>query len=449
MIASLVTQHAETGHAPSVVPVATFSLFDRLGSWLGWLLLPALAVMQLFDMRAGLDGRPALVSCYLIGFGVLAVVSLPWLVRRLPRLGPSGRVLLGAFALLLLWALWSSWHTVLPRVFKPVVTITREYLVVPNLTALLTLLAGWGLAAAVNPADRIRVLRWAAIILVASTLVAGPRNMLAVDSNRLATGLGGAAVFHVVMLLCLAVAAGCWLTTRSRTDLVTAAGALACLLLTGSRAGLVTLALFLGLVVLSGVVQPELARRLRLPALVGTVVVLGILLALPSTRRMFQLDEVGRRDNLRTAMNVFTAPWNNQWTGIGSGRMWPWYYFETGHGGHLWKSLIQTGFGRGTSSAHSVYLEVLVELGLVGMVLLVIALGALVWRVVRLQRDGASAVDRLVGLALVASLVAFAFDTYLFKNFGLSLWWWFAAASCVGLAPQSVLPETPIQGDLA
>lgn len=431
-------------------------------------LLLALLVMQFVDLRAGLHGHPEKYSFFLMGFTALALFCLPWLVRVRDHTR-AGRVMLGSSLLLFCWALASAAHTVLPRLFLPHVLVSRDYLVLPLVTAVVTMLGAWGLAAAVPAWRRERLLQDASLLLAATTLLAGPRTMLANHSLRLGTGMGGAAIYHMVLLLALGILLRAALSGERR--LLSWAGVAVCtvgILLTGSRAGLLCLVAFVALVALLLALRGQ--ARLVAPLVGGLVVVLGLVLAfVPVARRLLQAGDMGRQANMETALRTWSSTTHYELFGIGSGRMWPWYIFETGHATIPWRGLIQTGFGRGTTNPHSVVLGVLTELGLVGIVLLLGLVGTLVVCFVLAWRRLASSERALAGqvgtapastgadgnplvrvaallplVALVASLPAFLFDFYLFKNYAISFWWWFVLACVVGLRGDDSSAADPV-----
>lgn len=426
----------------------------RAGEWLGWAVLPALVVMQFFDLRSGLHGHPEVYSFFLIGFTLVALCAAPQLLRR-GAMGTAGKVMLGSFGLLLAWALYSSLVTKLPRLFMPRVAIGRIYLVVPVLTAMATLLAAWGIAAGV-PVHRRTSLTWqASVVLAVTSLLAWPRNALANGTIRLATGMGGAAVYHVVLLLALGqllaaalapgrVPAALPMRWQRGVRPVSWTGAVVCavgMLLTSSRAALVCLACFVLLLCLLLAVRGR--ARLVAPLMGGLVVAMAlVMVAFPVARRLLQSDDAGRSVNLRTAVHVFRASGHNQLFGVGSGRMWPWYAFETGHAPIPWHGIIATGYGRGTTNPHSLVLGVMVELGLVGLALLLVLVGTLLWcavsrwrRVVEQSENSLSSLAPLLPLlAVVSTLPAFLFDYYLLKNFAISFWWWLVVALEAGVS---------------
>lgn len=415
-------------------PAGRPALVPRIAEWA---LALGLLVMQLVNLRIGLTGRPAIWSLFLIGFSALTLVTLPWLLRPTAR-SRGGNLALVSFLVLLAWALWSATRTPLPRMFRPQVAIERVYLVVPVVTAIVTTTAAWGLAAVFPPHRRQDVLWRAAAVVAVTTLVAGPRTMLATHSARLGTGMGGAAIYHVVLLLAGAVLLAGALRNQHRVWSLT--GSLLCLgglLVTGSRAGLFTLLVFL--VLLGAVFGARGRARLVLGLGVALSVVLLVLLAtVPTLRRLLQPGEQMRLANYRTALRAWQASGHDLVFGVGSGRMWPWYYFEASGAPIPWRGTTDTGFGRSLTNPHSLYLGVLAELGLVGAALLLVVVGVVLALAIGAVRRAVAGGDELslagavVPLALVASLVAFAVDHYLLKNFAVSFWWWLVLALSLG-----------------
>ena len=65
------------------------------------------------------------------------------------------------------------------------------------------------------------------------------------------------------------------------------------------------------------------------------------------------------------------------------------------------------------------------EQGLIGLTLLLVLAGIVCWAWWRAR----GVIERAIASGLVATLVGFAFDTYLTKNFPVSFIWWSALAS--------------------
>jgi O-antigen ligase len=98
--------------------------------------------------------------------------------------------------------------------------------------------------------------------------------------------------------------------------------------------------------------------------------------------------------------------------------------------------MVTTQWGPALNSAHSTFLQVLVELGLAGCLLLapviIVPVIVLVRRLApSLRRQTRPDPDVVPLVALVATIPAFLLDTYLLKNYGASLWWWLVALGCL------------------
>lgn len=94
----------------------------------------ALVLMQFFDMRSGVNGRPGVFSAYLIGFCLLSLLTVPFWVTRLRELTRTGWAMLLLGVLLFARALVSTLTGRMPRMLAPHLVLTRRFLVVPVLT---------------------------------------------------------------------------------------------------------------------------------------------------------------------------------------------------------------------------------------------------------------------------------------------------------------------------
>ncbi|WP_420176458.1 O-antigen ligase family protein [Luteococcus sp. OSA5] len=408
-----------------------------MGGWISWGVLPLVAVVVMFDLRLGLSGKPDPISARLVGFSLVALVCAPflWINRR--QVNRTGRVMLGSFSLLLGYALVSSLLTERPFIQK--ILVPRRYLVVPVIEAGVTMLAAWALALAMPRARRRAMLWWAAWVLLVTSLAEWPGMAVAMDSPRLATGMGGAAVVHQAFLLSGGLFLGSHLAGhRRRASLAGVLLSVALLVATGSRAGL-------GCLVLAGIIFllwsfPRGLGRGVGRVLAGAAVALALLVALvPSLQRVLVLGDDMRAMNLRTAWDVFTSSPQNLLLGVGSGHLWPWMAFETGHLKIAWRGKVISGFGEHLTSAHSTFAAVAVELGLVGLALFLVLCAALVLRLRReWQHMGTPQADPwafCLSVCVVAALAASLLDTYLLKSFGIALWWWLLVAGVLGTTP--------------
>ena len=145
-----------------------------------------------------------------------------------------------------------------------------------------------------------------------------------------------------------------------------------------------------------------------------------------------------RLQNMATAWTLFSDQWMHVLFGIGSGRLWPWYAFDARFLLVPHRGRVGTSEGAILTNPHSVPLGVLVELGLIGLVLLAALCIVPMVRLVRGwgSRDGIGTVPDGLALALVAGFAAFVFDYYLFKNFGVSFWWWVCYTAVFAVRPQ-------------
>lgn len=397
---------------------------------MGWLLLPIVAVMEFFDLRRGLDGQPALVSAYLVGFCLLTLLCLPWLPGHLRRMRAEVRWMVVAFLVMMGWALATA--LVLEPPVAQRIQVSRGVLVVPVLTAVLTMLAALSFSAVIR-----RVHLWSTgwVVLVCS-VANWPRAVRVHNSSRISTGMGGAAIYHVVLLTTLAIFLGCAVAGYRRVASTCGAAVAALLIVAvGSRAGLGCLVLFAALLAVWAL-QQGLGKWVGRVAVVAAAV-LGLLVAfVPWLQRLMLLSEPRRQQNLTLALEVWRESAHNVVLGVGSGQLWPWYALDIKMIPAPGGLMIKTQWGLVLNSPHSTYLAVLVELGLVGFAVLLAFLAMLVVTMLRLWKGG-SALALMTAMALVASLGAFLFDTYLLKNFGVSFWWWLVLFAAVASPAES------------
>lgn len=427
----------------------------------GWALLPALLVMQFFDLRRGLVGPDWTWSAFLVGYALIVVVGLPLAWRHLRDLPRPAWLGLAAFTALLLYAtvsvLVSGESLVTSRTTAEVVppdTWTApplRFRLVPLLTAWLTMAAAVVSVMVIPAAQRLSRLWWAGWLLVLTSLVAWPRAVLVHDSPRLATGMGGSATIHLVFLLCAGLFLGAaWQGHRPRWSLVGAAAAAGCLLLTGSRSGLLCLATFVVLVLVW--LGRRISTRLAGAALAAIVVAgAAVITLVPAARHIIVFGDDLRATNLATAWQVFTSDPLTTLVGFGSGRLWPWYAFDARWWAVPWRGQVHTSAGDVLTNPHSVLLGVGVELGVVGLVLVAVLVAVVLARLVSRWRhrsgQGAGTMADGLVLGLVAGFVAWAFDFYLFKNYAVSYWWWVCftavfALPAVGAAAASHSADT-------
>ena len=419
-----------------------------IGSLTSWGLLALVVVETFADLRHGPTSPPWIVSSYLVVDALVILVCGPALWLRRHDFGRAGRWILGGALGLMVWAIVSASVCPLPDLgLEPV---GRPLLVMAPVTAVATLLAGLSVAAGLTASSSRRVvierLWWPAAAMTCASYLQWPRAMRVHGSTRLATGMGGSAVLHVALLLaCGVLVAAAVAGYRRVASGILAAGAIVAIILTGSRSGLACATLF----VLGCAIGSVVWRRSRVVSWAGhrrmvwggltalAVVVVGMVILVPGLRRMLNPSDPMRSRTLRTGIEVWSSDLNHVFFGLGSGRLWPWYLYDSHARREPWRGLMTTQWGPTLSSAHSTVLAVLVELGLLGLVLLLPVLLVPVVELVRRLLDGTCPPAEVVlRWAVVATLPAFLLDTYLVKNFGVSMWWWVVVLSTVAWADQ-------------
>lgn len=438
--------------------------YAELQRLVGWGLPLALVLMQFFDLRRALVGELWIWSTFLLGFALVTLICATLIAGRWRELTGAGRVMLAAMTALFGYALLTAVVTARPYITArttPQATppdtwtsVPQIMRTVPLITAVLTMTAAVLLVWVIPAAQRLSRLWLAAWTIVLTSLVAWPRAIAVHGSPRLATGMGGSATLHLVLLLCLGLFVGSfWQGHRRLASAIGAALSLLLLLFTGSRAGALCLAAFIALVVLwwLGRVSTRLVGGL---AALGAVL-LGLGYAfVPQLRRMVHFGDELRAANLESALTIWTLGWRQVVFGAGSGRVWPWYAFDARFFVAPWRAQVSSPFGTLLTNPHSVALGVLVELGLLGTALLLLALLVPVvvavrrwrsWRATRASSPMRFGAQTGALLAVCAGLVAFGFDHYLFKNFAVSFWWWAVVAFAVLLPSEPRLSESSSQ----
>ncbi|MBK7820127.1 MAG: O-antigen ligase family protein [Tessaracoccus sp.] len=407
--------------------------FRTLGNRVSWLVVPYVAVAQFATLGTPIVKLvyPAVGITWLtyetVALLLLAGISVPWLLRRRRELDRAAGVAMLAFTALILYAVVSA--IVRP---DPHVQINEEhwdvptpFLVAPLVTAWLAMVAGVGLVLAAERSRRLRVLTVAAAAAIVCAFAAWPIHAAATRSIRFSTGQGGAAVVHVMLLLVAAVGVACLLRAADRRTqafcAVLVAGALIGIVATQSRGALITLGVWLVLLLL-GRVTGSIGMRRWWPLVVGAGVVAVVAPLIPGASRVLSLADPQRLSNLEVSLKLWLADPATVVFGTGPGGVWPWHFFESMkvHPKHY-----ETSMGSVLGTPHSTPLAALVELGVVGAILLAAVLVA-----VALLAFGARTPSArwAVAAALLATLVAFLFDTYLLRNFGIAVWWWAAVA---------------------
>lgn len=266
-----------------------------------------------------------------------------------------------------------------------------------------------------------------------------------IHGARLYSGLGGAAVMSVPLLIATAILLAGLRTAERRRWLWGTGVAVGVVMIvqTGSRAGLVTLVAYAALVLFDLLRSGRNRRRTVLVAVGVAAVTAVTLVSRPELHRLLLFSDPWRERNLFSAMSALTSSWWAPLIGQGHGSLWPWFFTESGQIPFSHGNMASTPWGLLLPAPHSVYLWALVELGIVGLGLVLVVVGALLWSWWKAAPDSPR---RVLLAALVASLFSFATDTFLVSNFPASMLWWyllFVGTSCISGTAQQPPAQAP------
>ena len=194
-----------------------------------------------------------------------------------------------------------------------------------------------------------------------------------------------------------------------------------------SRAGWI-----LGLVVLVAAIQLRWRwRARRVLVLGGAVAVLGVGQLMRMRGQSFFIDSA-RTDNAAVGLEAWASSPLSAVFGHGSMQVWPWLASERAWARADVSGSMQheTPWGTVLYHAHSTYLGVLVEQGLVGLLALLVVLALVARRCVVEIRGGGDLA--LVAVAVLLALPAMVVELYIFRGFVSAFLWW-AAAIAVGV----------------
>ena len=421
------------------------SLGSRLSVLFGWAALAVIAVASLFNAQEVVIDEPVALTAWLLGATpalVVGLVLLPWAAGR-RDLWRGSRFLVAAFGALLVWSAIR-----IPGVERCLDRRDGELISscfpdwvswVPLAQAAVTAALAWVFVASIPRAQLTRWMAGLAAVILGMSVVALVRALLDPRGfNRLGSGLGGAAVLAVALVIATALLAGRFLEDHRRW--LSGVGVVVGLVLiatTFSRAGYGVAALTVVAVLVAG-----RGGRRRLSGgwaltIGGGLLVVGAVIAVffrDHVGRMLSLGDPGRAANTATALNFWTDDPLRVLFGSGVGRLWPWFAVDADL---VWAP--ETGMmgskgidGELLVNPHSTFLGVLVELGLVGFVLLLLALGGVL--VAAWTSRGKSPAN-LGLIAAAVCVVAFLLDYYLLRNPGVSFVWWCAVFA--GLAARA------------
>ncbi|MEK4243331.1 hypothetical protein NYE39_15175 [Janibacter sp. FSL W8-0316] len=309
--------------------------------------------------------------------------------------------------------------------------------------ATLALLTAWAWARAVEPEERQQALVLVLGAAALGTVLAAWVVPLVIDQSlgwRPGLPIGGASNNAVGLTLVLAGAlTGRRLWPEQRWLWLGAALVTALLIVQSlSRAGWV-----LALVVAVVAIVRHRHWNLRWGGPVVLLVVAVVLGELTRRRGLSLLVDESRWHNAAVGVEAWSGSAGTVLFGLGPMRMWPWMELERGRPGEQFDGPLQYDgpWGAVLYHAHSTYLGLLVEYGIVGLVLLLVVLGLVVRRgVLEIRRGGRL---ELVAVAVLLALPAMLVETYLVRGFP-SAWLFWCAVLVVGAgfeAPSSHLNQ--------
>lgn len=408
--------------------------FLRTGNALAWCLVPVVGVMQLINLRRTVPGVGWLPLEGVLLVLVVAVTA-PWAWRRRREISRLGWLVVASFIALSTY----SAASVLTH-GRPVVHTSTDFSVplawtlAPPVLGLLTMVAGFCALLAAEAQVRPRILLMSGVALLVAGIAAWPRQAAVHRSWRFATAMAGSATIHVALLLVAGIGLATWMAGRSRVWGLGVFGvAVTAILATQSRAGLLALVAWVfTLLAIRG-----LRGRQRWLVGGGVLAIALSLVLIPGLSRALSFSDVKRATNLESALQLWGQDPMTVVFGTGAGQVWPWLAFDTGRIPAPGSGMVPSAAGDLLLSPHSTALAILVELGLVGASLGLLGLGGVCGLLYVSRRDP----YRLPVIAAVFScLVAFLFDTYLVKNFGISFLWWVAVAMCAATALPGPVP---------
>ena len=408
-----------------VQPRVETEQFRLRGNRIAWAFVPYVAFCQAVQLAFPVPGM-RWVTFEFFALILIVGVTAPWWTRRWRELPPTTLITAGAFLTLVAYGLVSLFLHPPPVVRAPGGGVMpRYYEVVPLLSAALTVVAGFGVVLTAERHLRLRILTVAGAAAVAVSYLGWPFQSAYRGYVRLATGQGGAAIIHVMFLLIMSLGLAQFVRgSRPRLGIAIVVGGLGALIATQSRGAFINVAAWVGLIVVGLLIShPRDAKRLW-PLGAAALAGLVALPFIPGIDRITDFWDPKRAKNIDNALELWGEQPIGQVFGLGPGSVWPWPAYESGlypmpEEGYA--GFQPSDMGNVLLTPHSTPLQFMVEFGIPGVILgAVMGIALLVgwWR-------ARTTLPRLiVASAVLACLVAFLVDTYLLRNFGISLWWW-------------------------
>ena len=254
--------------------------------------------------------------------------------------------------------------------------------------------------------------------------------------TRLAGALGGAAVIHVSILLVLSYFFHKFFHNKKHTiiNLIFVFLNLSFVVLTGSRAGLLSVILFVLLF---------LMLRINNKKMLGVVLFLSVVSVFIVTNfpmdRYSSLEITGRTMNLNVVTDYATQSPQALLLGNGYGTIFQWFAYGYGGLPTLKGNLVQTLFGSALYHAHSTFLEILGEMGLISLILF-LGIFIIVIKDFWITIKDKSLKNTML-LAVICTMPSFALDLYLLANWDVSFVWWLFVFSALSIKSEEKLSK--------
>lgn len=323
---------------------------------------------------------------------------------------------------------WLFVFTLAYSLFRVIISdgdIEKSFLIIPIVLSFFTILIPFSFSKLItnNLTDIKKNIYMVATIIAFCTAVYSIRHLLGGSSGvRLTSPLGGAAVNHVGLLLILSVYLSSFKIGYKKTlSLFLAIITIGMIFLAGSRTGFITM---LALILLMLIDFKKPVRSIFLFISFAVTFILFFQFS-PTSERYSNLHSSGREITLETSLDTVSESVSNFILGTGTGSIWPWYAYESGHMPYnALDNMVYTNHGYTLTNPHSLYLGNFVELGLIGILPIIIISLIIIKAFFNSMKSGNQFITYiLIGVAL--SLVSFALDYYLYKNFPVSTIWWY------------------------
>lgn len=239
-------------------------------------------------------------------------------------------------------------------------------------------------------------------------------------TNRLRGPLGGAAIIHLpINIMLIFNLSNIFNGYKPKLSLLLASLNLICVFLTGSRAGVAT-SLLIILVLFMFNLNLRRFFKISLPILFISII---IFITVPHGR-LNNFEDAARAQTMETALKISTSDLKTFLFGYGYGKIWSWYSLEYGPNRmNVLFDYIMTPFGPTLYHPHSVFLEILTELGFISLLFFVLMVITIFIHTLKSWRCK-NIYKRNLCLGVICTLPSFFADLYLFKNWNTSFIWW-------------------------